>query len=361
MMAKIWGFTFEDLESEAYSTRSIGYCWTSVIEEAVKSTLKSKKYPPDGWGYPGYGPSGLEWGEDAIAEITDWIVENKFKIKNEHYSALAKNVDRTVDGVYGLILRTVAWAVQDRRKNSIDGNAVRLIKEILKDEHEIVLKAVMSEADANYETIVKNLTQEMKKVPQNWSNVAELTKRGTPRKNLPVVFKKADLSPVCAVIAQMDPLPASNQIWRSIQNVLPAREGTQAGNRLDAGKENLAKDESFWTKEAENKISSNTSEQEELAERENALSGPIQAFKARISGKGEAALTVGLHPDFGNLPLGAKLEAVQVSNEDELAAVFKELSTISVEIAKEFNVDQSDINFVIAYVGKSLLAEREVW
>lgn len=360
-MSGRWGFTFNDLETEAYSLESIGYCWTTVIEEAVKSTLKSRKYPPDGWGYPGYGPTGLEWGSDAIEEITDWIVEAKFKTKKEHLAALAKNIDGTVDGVYGLILRTVAWAIQDRRKNSVDGNAVRLIKEILKTEYGVVLKASISEADMSYQSTVDALTQEMKKVPQNWNHVAEMTKRGTPRKNLPVVFKKQDLRDICSVIAAMDPLPASNQIWKSIQSVLPIREGTQAGNRANSGRETTVADGSFWAQDAENKMSSNQNEANEEISSEGSLEGPIQAFRTRISGKGEAALVIGLHPDFATLPLSSKLEAVQVESEAELRTIFTELSSLSVEIAREFDLDQVDIDTVISLTGRALLSEREVW
>lgn len=98
--------------------------------------------------------------------------------------------DRDVASIFRLLVQPVTWAIKDKRLNSVDGNAVRLIKEILKDEHGIVLKMTTPTSDPTFETTIDKLVVELKKVPQHWDHSSPLTRRGTPRKNLPPVFRK---------------------------------------------------------------------------------------------------------------------------------------------------------------------------
>jgi len=364
--------TFDDLENEAYSERSFGYFWTTIVEEVVKHVCVSKSFPPQSWGFPGYGPNEQEWAEADLIQLADWVINNRISSSNQHVTIISKVKDRSVLSVFRLLVQAVTWAIKDKRKNSVDANAVRLIKEILKDDFGIVLKATMPISDPAFEPTVDSLVNLLKQVPQHWTHTTALTRRGTPRVNLPPVFKKPELNVICSDIAQMVPLPASNQIWRAVQSILPVRVGTQAVQRTESGIEQISKVGDISEREEEiTKIASKQGVVDPDSEDSLAKLGlgglakpiieAINAFRGSLSGQEEVAMKVVLHPEFSHLPLTLKAQALEVDKAEEIELVLKGLVSKSKKIAIDFSLNDQEMNEVTIMVGKTLLRDGEIW
>jgi len=364
--------TFDDLENEAYSDRSFGYFWTTIVEEVVRHVCVSKSFPPQSWGFPGYGPYEQEWAEADIIQLADWVINNRIHSSKQHLTIIFKVKDRSVLSVFRLLVQPVTWAMKDKRKNSIDANAVRLIKEVLKDDFGIVLKVTTPIADPAFEPTVLQLMNLLKQVPQHWTAPASLTRRGTPRVNLPAVFKKPELKVICSEIAQMVPLPASNQMWRAVQNVLPVRVGTQAVQRTESGIEQISKDGDLSEREEEiAKIASKQGvvalDSEDSLEKlglgglDKPIIEAIKAFRGSLSGEEEVAMKVVLHHEFSDLPLTLKAQALEVGNAEEIGLILKGLVSKSKKIAIDFSLNDKEMNQVTIMVGKTLLRDGEIW
>jgi hypothetical protein len=364
--------TYDDLENEAYSDRSFGYFWTTMVEEVVRHVCVSKSFPPQSWGFPGYGPNEQEWAEADLIQLADWVINNRITSTNQHLTIISKVKDRSVSSVFRLLVQGVTWAVKDKRKNSVDANAVRLIKEILKDDFGITLKVTMPVSDPAFEPTVSVLVNLLKGVPQHWAHTASMTRRGTPRVNLPPVFKKTELKGVCSDIAKMVPLPASNQIWRAIQQVLPVRVGTQAVQRTESGIEQISKVGDLSEREEEiTKIASkqgvvtldsdDSLEKLGLGSLDKPIIEAINAFRSSLSGEEEVAMKVVMHPEFSHLPLMIKAQALEVDKAEEIELILKGLVSKSKKIAIDFSLNDKEMNEVTIMVGKSLLRDGEIW
>ena len=363
--------TFEEIENEASSENSFGYFWTTLVEDVVAYVCKNKSFPPQSWGYSGHGQSELEWSEADLIELADWVIHEKIKKHNQHLTILYQVKDRDVASIFRLLVQPVTWAIKDKRLNSVDGNAVRLIKEILKDEHDIVLKMTTPTSDPTFETTIDKLVVELKKVPQHWDHSSSLTRRGTPRKNLPPVFRKTELGQICDQIVGMKPIPASNQIWRAVQSVLPAREGTQAGQKKLAGAEYLLSltqmdsDDPFTKIASEHIGDSQVSDSAlEIGSEDGLNVELIQAatvFRQILTGEEEVAMKVVLHPEFSHLPLQQKAQALEVTNAGEIEKILKSLMSKSKKIASDFELDSEEMNQITVFSGRALMRDGEIW
>ena len=363
--------TFEELENEAFSERPFGYFWTTIVEEVVKHVCVSKSFPPQSWGFPGYGPSEQGWAEADLLQLSDWVINNRIAISNQHLTILFKVKDRSVESVFRLLVQPITWAINDKRKNSVDANAVRLIKEILKEDLGIVLKVTTSPSDPSFESTVANLIDLFKKVPQHWDHSNALTRRGTPRVNLPPVFRKSELRVVCDEIAAMSPRPSSNQIWRAIQRVLPARKGTQADQKIESGTEQISHEGDISEREEITKISSDQigdSQIPDLAMEigagdglDDSLVQAARAFREVLTGEEEVAMKVVLHPEFSHLPLQQKAQALEVSNAVEIEKILKSLMSKSKKIANDFELNDEEMNEITVFIGKALMRDGEIW
>jgi hypothetical protein len=365
------GFTFEDVEIETNSEKSFGYFWTTLVEEVVKYVCKNKSFPPQSWGYSGHGQSELEWFEADLIELADWVIHEKIKKSNQHLTILYQVKDREVASIFRLLVQPVIWAIKDKRLNSVDGNAVRLIKEILKDEHEIVLKMTTSTSDPSFEQTIQELVNELKKVPQHWDHSSPLTRRGTPRKNLPPVFRKAELGQFCGYIAGMKPLPASNQIWKAVQSVLPEREGTQAGQKKTAGAEHLLSLGQIESEDPFTKIASKQHERDmssvslddygQESELHQGLGVIAEEFRKRLTADEERVMLAIMHPDFPHLPQAVKAEALGVNDVNSQKAILNSLKEKSQSIGSEFNLSEEKCNQALIMVAKAIAHDTEVW
>lgn len=363
--------TFVDLESEAYSERPFGYFWTTIIEEVVKHVCMTKSFPPQSWGFPGYGPTEQSWAEADLIQLADWVIKNRVAPSNQHLTILFQVKDSSVESVFRLLVQPVTWAINDRRKNSVDANAVRLIKEILKEDFGITLKVTTSPSDPSFESTVTNLVALLKKVPQHWDHSNALTRRGTPRVNLPPVFRKPELRTVCEEIASMNPRPSSNQVWRAIQGVLPARKGTQADQKLESGTEQISHRGDISEREEITKIASEHIGDSQVSDSaleigsEDGLNVElIQAatvFRQILTGEEEVAMKVVLHPEFSHLPLQQKAQALEVSNAGEIEKILKSLMSKSKKIASDFELDSEEMNQITVFIGRALMRDGEIW
>jgi hypothetical protein len=362
-------FTFEDVEIETNSDKSFGYFWTTLVEDVVAHVCRSKSFPPQSWGYPGHGQSELEWSEADLIELADWVIHEKIKRSNQHLTIFYQVKDRDVASIFRLLVQPVIWAIKDKRLNSVDGNAVRLVKEILKDEHGIVLKMTTPTSDPSFGSTVDKLVHELKKVPQHWSHTSPLTRRGTPRKNLPPVFRKAELEQLCRQITEMSPIPASNQIWRAFQTVLPAREGTQAGQKKVAGTEHLL---SLSQMEAEDPFTKIASEHDERnispsapygqdAEPDQELMLAAEEFRRRLTAEEEKVMLVIMHPDFMHLPQAVKAEALGVDDLISQKKILNSLKEKSQILGSEFNLSDDKCNQTLIMVANGISRDYEVW
>ena len=363
--------TYEEIEAEAHSEKSFGYFWTTLVEEVVAYVCKNKSFPPQSWGYSGHGNSELEWSEADLIELADWVIHEKIKKHNQHLTILYQVKDREVASIFRLLVQPVTWAIKDKRLNSVDGNAVRLIKEILKDDHDVVLKLTTPTSDPTFDMTIDKLVVELKKVPQHWDHSSRLTRRGTPRKNLPPVFRKTELEPLCGLIVGMTPIPASNQIWRAIQAVLPAREGTQAGQKKVAGAEHLL---SLSQMEHEDPFTKIASEQDERnlrveasddeghgSESEHRLSLVTQEFRKRLTAEEERVMLVIMHPDFTHLPQAVQAEALGSIDLSSQKTILNSLKEKSQALGKEFNLSDENCNTVIRMVASEISRDNAVW
>ena len=363
--------TFEEIESEASSEKSFGYFWTTLVEEVVAHVCQNKSFPPQSWGYSGHGQSELEWSEADIIELADWVINEKIKKHNQHLTILYQVKDREVESIFRLLIQPVTWAIKDKRLNSVDGNAVRLIKEILKDEYGVVLKMTTPTSDPTFDTTIENLVVELKKVPQHWDHSSPLTRRGTPRKNLPPVFRKTELGHVCGQIVGMKPMPASNQIWRAVQSVLPAREGTQAGQRKVAGAEHLLNLREMESEDPFTKIASeqdernaNPGESEDYGqvwESDQRLMLVAEEIRKRLTADEERVMLVIMHPDFTHLPQAVKAEALGAVDLMSQKTILNSLKEKSQEIGTEFNLTDEACNTALKMVANAISRDNEVW
>lgn len=364
--------TFEEIENEASSENSFGYFWTTLVEGVVAYVCKNKSFPPQSWGYSGHGQSELEWSEADLIELADWVIHEKIKKHNQHLTILYQVKDRDVASIFRLLVQPVTWAIKDKRLNSVDGNAVRLIKEILKDEHDIVLKMTTPTSDPTFETTIDKLVVELKKVPQHWDYSSPLTRRGTPRKNLPPVFRKTELGQICDQIVGMKPIPASNQIWRAVQSVLPAHEGTQAGQKKGAGAEHLLSliqmesDDDPFTKIAseQDKRNANLGGADDYgqgSESDHRLRLVAEEFRKRLTADEERVMLLIMHPDFTHLPQAVKAEALGAVDLMSQKAILNSLKEKSQAIGTEFNLTDENCNTALKLAANAISRESEVW
>lgn len=362
-------FTFEDIEEESNSEKSFGYFWTTLVEDVVTYVCKSKSLPPQSWGYPGHGQSGLDWSEADLIELADWVIHEKIKRTNQHLTILYQVKDRDVASIFRLLVQPVFWAIKDKRFNSVDGNAVRLVKEILKDQHGIVLKLTTPISDPSFESTIDTMVHELKKVPQHWSHTTPLTRRGTPRKNLPPVFRKAELEQLCRHIKDMNPIPASNQLWRAFQTVLPAREGTQAGQKKVAGTERLLslsqmEAEDPFTKIASEHVERNISHIESYgqdSEPDQELILAAVEFRRRLTAEEEQVMLVIMHPDFMHLPQAVKAEALGADDLNSQKRILNSLKAKSQALGSEFNLTDEKCNQTLILVANAISRDYEAW
>ena len=377
MLINATGMTFQDLELEAHGSKSFGYFWTTLVEEVVVHVCKNKSFPPQGWGYPGYGPSGQDWGEADLIELADFVIQEGIKKSNQHLTILYQIKDQNVESIFRLLIQPVTWAIMGKRQNSVDENAVRLIKEILKDEFGFVPKATTSTSDPSFDQTVTKMVGVLKDVPQHWTHTAPLTRRGTPRKNLPPVFKKDELKPFCDFVVQLIPLPSSNQIWRAVQKVLPARPGTQAAQNLIAGAERISpnQDLSEFQDLSEDliltKIASNQGEEEILGlnlrddphetELRAELVEAYNAFRKNLTGEEEEAIMVIMNPEFTYLPQSLKAEAFGVVDLNSITPFLTSLKEKSKALATDYELSEEDCNELLIQVAKSIEQDRNIW
>jgi hypothetical protein len=371
MLINSTGMTFQDLELEAHGSKSFGYFWTTLVEEVVVHVCKNKSFPPQGWGYPGYGPSEQNWGEADLIELADFVIQEGIKKSNQHLTILYQIKDQNVESIFRLLIQPVTWAIMGKRQNSVDENAVRLIKEILKDEFSFVPKATTSASDPSFDQTVTKMVGVLKDVPQHWTHTAPLTRRGTPRKNLPPVFKKDELRPFCDFVAQLTPLPSSNQIWRAVQNVLPAKQGTQAAQKLIAGSERISPNQDLSEDPVLTKIASNQVEEGNLGSnlrhdpRETDLRADLveayTAFKKNLTGEEEETIMVIMNPEFTHLPQSLKAEALGVVDLNSITPSLVSLKEKSKALATDYELNEEDCNELLIHVAKSIELDRNIW
>jgi hypothetical protein len=169
----------------------------------------------------------------------------------------------------------------------------------------------------------------------------------------------------------MTPIPASNQIWRAIQSVLPAREGTQAGQKKVAGAEHLL---SLSQMESEDPFTKIASEQDERnlrveasddeghgSESEHRLSLVTQEFRKRLTAEEERVMLVIMHPDFTHLPQAVQAEALGSIDLLSQKTILNSLKEKSRVIGEEFNLSDENCNTIIRMVASDISRDSAVW
>lgn len=371
MLINSTGMTFQDLELEAKSTKSFGYFWTTLVEEVVVYVCKNKSFPPQGWGYPGYGSSEQDWAEADLIELADFVIHEGIKKSNQHLTILYQIKDLKVESIFRLLIQPVTWAIMGKRQNSVDENAVRMVKEILKDEFNFVLKSTTPSSDPTFDQTIAKMVGVLKDVPQNWSHTAPLTRRGTPRKNLPPVFRKYELRPFCDFVTQMSPLPSSNQIWRAVQSVLPVRAGTQASQKMVAGSEQISRIQDLSEDASLTKIASTESRESNpgassgtylgVGELGAHLLGAFNEFRGNLTGEEEETIMVIMNPEFNHLPQSLKAEALGVRDLNSIKPALNSLKEKSRTIAIDFDLSEEDCNELLMQVARTIALDRNIW
>ena len=235
-----------------------------------------------------------------------------------------------------------------------------------------MLKMTTPTSDPTFETTIDKLVVELKKVPQHWDHSSPLTRRGTPRKNLPPVFRKTELGQICDQIVGMKPIPASNQIWRAVQSVLPAHEGTQAGQKKGAGAEYLLSliqmesDDDPFTKIASEQDKRNVNlggadDYGQGSESDHRLRLVAEEFRKRLTADEERVMLLIMHPDFTHLPQAVKAEALGAVDLMSQKAILNSLKEKSQAIGTEFNLTDENCNTALKLAANAISRESEVW
>ena len=153
--------------------------------------------------------------------------------------------------------------------------------------------------------------------------------------------------------------------------MLPAREGTQAGQKKLAGAEYLL---SLTQMDSDDPFTKIASEQDkrnanlggaddygQSSESDHRLRLVAEEFRKRLTADEERVMLLIMHPDFTHLPQAVKAEALGAVDLMSQKAILNSLKEKSQAIGTEFNLTDENCNTALKLAANAISRESEVW